>query len=410
MMPGMVPNPIVGVSLSQMVAAPIEVESSNLKADANTSELHKSYLRALEQADDEESNIEVLNKASFQPFTQAILRAPKVTVPQAATEIPDLLSGFEKVVKGMKVVPTAATSLPSNTPQDHSPPFTSRSFDEFHRFLSKDEISLLDETTADTPQCNPSSHDNKTIQSTSAIALDTDALFTAGSYALLSEVNGHGSTLPTFNISGGHNLYEVENILQQVERHRIHHEPSSKSETMSSDSSYGGRFTGNSPSGRSSSNPPTDVTISNRQSNVGPLSSPSTTKTNYVNATLITASMWSRNHHITASSRSEDANIVSGSEPSGGSSSSRSNASNTSSGTNAAGATFNQDDSSEEEGLTSSGGEFDSAEDDDMNGNGRDQQQSPSSSCNLPPRKRAKGIDKHLQRIEHGKRKKVQFQ
>ena len=429
MMPGMVPNPIVGVSLSQM-AVPMDVGSSNL-VEAHTSELHKSYLRALEQADDEESNIDVLNQSSSQPLTQVIPQPFITTAPQVPTEMPDLLSGFEKVVKGMKdVLPGTAlshadTSLPYNPSQEYSPPFTSRSFDEFHRFLGKDEISLLDTSAAtapppDDPRLHQNAHvttttlDSESILPTPAITLDTDALFTAESYALLAEANGHDSSVHSFTISVGHNVYEVENILQQVQTHRHHHEPPSKSETMSSHSSYCGQFTGNSPTflGCTNGNPPSDVTISNRPSNVGPLSNASTT-TNFADAMTTAACKSSRNHHVTASSRSDDANMVSGSEPSGGSSSSRSNTSNTSSGTDTAGTTSNEDDGSEEEGLTSSGGEFDSAEDDDNNGNRHDQQQSPSSLSNSPPRKRAKGINnnyKHQQRKEHGKPKKVQFQ
>jgi hypothetical protein len=425
MMPGMEPNPMVGATISQMVA-PMVVGSSSA-AEAHTSELHKSFLRALEQADDEEANIEVPNQPISQPLTQEVPRPLIATILQATTELPDLLSGFEKVVQGMKVEPPAVShppaSLPSSTPQEYSPPFTSRSFDEFHRFLGKDEISLLDSSTAmtplpDIPPLIQNSHvttttmDSESILPTPAVAVDTDALFTAESYALLAEASGHRSNVQSFPISGGHNAYEVENILQQIQTHRRHHEPPSKCETMSSHSSYCERFIGNSAAYLvcSNANPPTDVTISNRPLNVGPLSNPST-NTNFVDTIVATTSISSRNHHVTATSQSEDANIVSGSEPSGGSSSSRSNTSNTSSGTDTAGTTSNEDDGSEEEGLTSSGGEFDSAEDDDNNGNGHDQQQSPSSSSNSPPRKRAKGAtNKHPQRSAHGKPKKVQFQ
>ena len=423
MMPGMVANPITGTSFSQMVV-PMAVGSSS-PADAHTSELHKSYLRALEQADDDESNIEVPNQSSSQPLTQIIAPPLFVADPKVTTEMPDLLSGFEKIVQGMKNVPPTAThdvsTQPSNMSQDYSPPFTSRSFDDFHRFLGKDEISLLDTSTAvpEIPHVNQNSHvttttmDCDSILPSPVVALDTDALFTAESYALLVQANGHVSTVQSFPVTGSHNVYEVENILQQIQTHRSHHEPPTKSETMSTHSSYCDRFTGNATSflGCLNENPPTDVTISKRPLNVGPLSNPSAT-TNFADVRVATTSTSNRNHHITATSQSEDANIVSGSEPSGGSSSSRSNTSNTSSGTDTAGTTSNEDDGSEEEGLTSSGGEFDSAEDDDNNASGHNQQQSPSSSPNSPPRKRAKGTNKHQHRSEHGKAKpkKVQFQ
>lgn len=424
MMPGIVASTSNAMSLPQIVA-PMVVGSSS-PAEAHTTELHKSYLRALEQADDEvASNVDAQNP---QPIMQTVPQPLIAAGPQAATEMPDLLSGFEKVVQGMKGGPSLAiepaTSLQNNTPQEYSPPFTSRSFDEFHRFLGKDEISLLDTSTdpqAESPQGNQNSHvttttmDSQAILPTPAIALDTDALFTAESYALLAQENRHRPSLQSFPISGSHNVHEVENILQQVQTHRNHHDPPTKSETMSSHSSYSERFTNISPSfhGHSNANPPIDVTISHRPSNVGPLSNSSTIK-NYTDTMKSTANGSNRNHHVTASSQSEDANIVSGSEPSGGSSSSRSNTSNTSSGTDTAGTTSNEDDGSEEEGLTSSGGECDSAEDDDniINTNGHDQQQSPSSSSsNSPPRKRAKSSNKHQQqRSDRGKPKKVQFQ
>lgn len=425
MMPGIVAGTSNAMSLPQVVA-PMMVGSSS-PAEAHTTELHKSYLRALEQADDE-----VASNADAQNLQRKMQAVPQSLIgdgPQAAGELPDLLSGFEKVVQGMKGGPSLgiepATSLQNNTPQEYSPPFTSRSFDEFHRFLGKDEISLLDTSTttdpqAETSQENQNSHvttttmDSEAILPTPAIALDTDALFIAESYALLAQENGHRPSLQSFPISGRHNVHEVENILQQVQTHRNHHDPPAKSETMSSHSSYSERFTGMSPSfhGHSNANPPIDVTISHRPSNVGPLSNSSTIK-NYTDTMIITANGSNRNHHVTASSQSEDANIVSGSEPSGGSSSSRSNTSNTSSGTDTAGTTSNEDDGSEEEGLTSSGGECDSAEDDDniINTNGHDQQQSPSSSSsNSPPRKRTKSSNKHQQRSDRGKPKKVQFQ
>ena len=427
MMPGMVLNPAVMVlpplpPQQQQQPMPMVIGSSQSPAQGHTSELHQSYLRALEQVDDDESNQEKKPSASS---------AHPLTVLPATTEIPDLLSGFEKVVQGMNV--GSPTELSNNrtttttTPPEYSPPFTSRSFDEFHRFLGKDEISLLDtapSTITQGPPLPQNSHVTaaaitESILPTPAIALDTDALFTAESYALLVEASrsdsGSASNVPLFPISDGQCAYEVENILQQVQETH----PNNSSDAHST---YYESFANNHvPTfpGHSTANPPTDVTFSHRPSNVGPLSTPSTTSrlcynTDNVMAPTTTLLLSNRNHHhVTASSQSEDVNIVSGSEPSGGSSSSRSNTSHTSSGTDTAGTTSNDDDGSEEEeeGLMSSGGEFDSAEDDDGSSNiqnGADQ--TPSSSPLSPPRKRAKGSHKHPQRSAQGKAKKVQFQ
>jgi hypothetical protein len=414
--PGMVPNPkLLLQSPSQLVPtttttvaaseSPIDPmipgSAPAVPIQANT-ELHESYLRALRQAtDDERLNTDTKPPATNSNGMQRHAMPVVGTIPAvSSTEIPDLLSGFERVVQGMKEAPIATTSeevevqsSTAVTSNEYSPPFTSRSFDEFHRFLGKDEISLLDTVAPppppDAPYVNQNTHVtvnalNKNSIANPAVTVDTNALFSAESYALLTQESSlqasrHSAAypIPPLPNGGRNNAQDVENILQQLHTHCTHREPPRKSETMSTTSSlYGtGSSSISNPSNAAAlhdghlTNPhfPMNVTIPNHSTIVGPLSNPPATK-----GGLVTNS--NRNHiHVTATSQSEDVNIVSGSDPSGGSSSSRSNTSNTSSGTDTTGGTTsNEEDGSEEEGLTSSGADCDSAEDDDINNNTND--------------------------------------
>jgi hypothetical protein len=430
-MPRMVPNPNVR-PIVPSIAEPMVVESS-CPMEADASELQRSFLEALQQAD--------INRP-IGNGTQEASAPVQPNIAQSSTDIPDLLSGFERVVQdmnnGVHESTRVVTNSKSTVSQEHSPPFTSRSFDEFHRFLGHDEMSLLDNSAnvpmPEIPYVNQNTHvtateldgkNRKSILPTSTIAFDTTALFSAESYAMLQqdsrlEANPYGANvIPQSAGRANSSVGEVESILEQIQTHRHHrrhhHFPTQKSETMSTHSSFYDSVTTNSPNsnGNLNANPPKDVTISNRSSTVGPLSSLSTTKS-YSTTSVSTAPTTNNNRHrhTNASSQSEDVNIVSGSEPSGGSSSSRSNTSNTSSGTDTAGTTSNEDDASDE-GLTSSGGEFDSAEDDDTNHNNRHEPHSPSSDT-TSPRKRGKRMNNHnkhqSQRGELGKQKRVKFQ
>jgi hypothetical protein len=412
------------------------VSGSNSSMPVNTSELHKSYLRALKQAEDEvlsSANTDVRNARNHdalngpQTVSSSVQLPPPITKATIA-EIPDLLSGFEQVVKGMKDIvperpPQIATNPTVGAPHEYSPPFTSRSFDEFHRFLGKDEISLLDtiSTSANTVEnrktsMNTNAHvttnamNPEVILPQSSIELDTAALFAAESYSMMaqslaSEASQHVAYSMSLPSHGINEVVNVESILQQVQAHRDYHAPPNKSESMSTNSSF---------FGISMINPPANVSIPNHATNISLSSNPSNTST--------------RKHHVTASSQSEDVNIVSGSEPSGGYSSSRSNTSNTSSNTDT---TSNDDDGSDDEegGLTSSGGEFDSAEDDDNinnnnnNSNNHNNYMDPQhdeqsfSPTTVPPRKRVKynNIKQSKQQRgeqlqQQGKAKRVQFQ
>jgi hypothetical protein len=120
--------------------------------------------------------------------------------PGAATpktnELPDFLTGFDKVTKrvagqGQDTIQTP----PAEGTLHYSPPYTSQSFDDFHRFLGKD-LSPLGETD-DQKTSASSTRDSRqpqlslvatTTQAARAIPeIDTMALFTAESYAMFAQ-------------------------------------------------------------------------------------------------------------------------------------------------------------------------------------------------------------------------------
>ena len=104
---------------------------------------------------------------------------------------PDFLSGFDKAVNRE---PTTSKELVSNKNDAYSPPFTSRSFDDFHRLLGKD-LTPLGEVAPSAAASEPGTTGNLTKpdvhqQSNDKPAIvvpDTTALFTAESYALFAQ-------------------------------------------------------------------------------------------------------------------------------------------------------------------------------------------------------------------------------
>jgi len=130
---------------------------------------------------------------------QAPLPAPanlSFSVPfVGSSDAPDFLSGFDKVAVGMAAIdPLHNSNSSASQPHkvegasafQHSPPFTSRSFDDFHQFLGKD--------------IGPA--DTKVATSTAA-AIDADsyALFAAESAA--AAASQHAAYLPNINNHAG---------------------------------------------------------------------------------------------------------------------------------------------------------------------------------------------------------------
>lgn len=205
---------IAGLHSTSFPAVPATTGTS--LTEAHTKQLHESYLRALQQTCEEEGRaLKKLTTPSLVTDGQqrvgslAVNASPSVrqisihdqSKQSHATEIPDLLSGFENIAKNS--VSSSSTdcalalrahgqsfAMNPASDLDHerktsvmtstlpgSPPFTSRSFDDFHRFLGKD-LTLDSDVTG--------SEINTSISSVSHVVLDTSALFAAESYAMFA--------------------------------------------------------------------------------------------------------------------------------------------------------------------------------------------------------------------------------
>jgi len=104
----------------------------------------------------------------------------------------DFAADFDKVALSLIPERTSAPQTDEQQELQCSPPFTSRSFDDFHRLLGKD-ISPLDDGTADattTKSPRPTKCVIKSIEEKSSpekVLLDSSALFTAESYAMFAQ-------------------------------------------------------------------------------------------------------------------------------------------------------------------------------------------------------------------------------
>jgi hypothetical protein len=123
---------------------------------------------------------------------------PRGSAPPKTNELPDFLTGFDKVTcifKHGAAQGTATTDAPPTVGiPPYSPPFTSRSFDDFHRVLGKGWCPLdetVDQKTSSSstrdPQQPHSSLASTAQTSQSILEIDTMALFTAESYAMFAQ-------------------------------------------------------------------------------------------------------------------------------------------------------------------------------------------------------------------------------
>ena len=143
-------------------------------------QLHQTYLSVLENMSDDENPEEVEQMKKVAPLSEkndpnsdlqtqhgdehasqprdhsasqsTSVNSASMTVNPSNHEMPDFLSGFDKVTaaSGGNQIQTS----PSQGQDQYSPPFTSRSFDDFHRFLGN--LSPL--ATAKTSGNNPAGH------------------------------------------------------------------------------------------------------------------------------------------------------------------------------------------------------------------------------------------------------------
>lgn len=156
-----------------------------------------------------------------QKQTNATNQPPLRIDPPPETHFPDFMAGFDTI--------TNHRPLDQNELQC-SPPFTSRSFDEFHRFLGKD-LSPLDEG-------NESSHEQTEVgmelhtddkAETKKLSLDTTALFTAESYAMFAQQSAVAASQHAAYLSQSHHIsprhsatpgsFDFDNTMKLVSHH-----------------------------------------------------------------------------------------------------------------------------------------------------------------------------------------------
>jgi hypothetical protein len=286
----------------------------------HTKLLHESYLRALQEAEEEESpvvkpttndetvvaSLPAIPESQPPPTHHAasplslVQSQPSVpSAPITTVQIPDFLAGFEKALQNTKPPAVSTAAMPS---LPFSPTFTSRSFEDFHRFLGN--ASILDAS--------------KNISKASAVVgpetttnfvHDTTALFTADSYAMFAqqsamEASRHGAyfipgepQLPTAYIQKGVTL-DVDGMLKLVSEHAFGSSVTTVSTQQEPPKVQKPRKT--------VTIPRASVTFSVYKKAEQPAATADQTKTK---------------EHTPAVERFENANMVSGSEPSGSSSS-----------------------------------------------------------------------------------------
>lgn len=169
-----IPTPVVGHTK--------QLQESFMKALQQTAGTAAPVVAALQQGVPTNATVVPQPATSLQQVSNA---APQAVVPikqepagHVVTNngLPDFLAGFDKITQSASAVAAANTAVPSEPEAGpHSPPFTSRSFDDFHQLLGKDL----------TPLASESQTDNK--KATSTTFHDTTALFTADSYAVFAQ-------------------------------------------------------------------------------------------------------------------------------------------------------------------------------------------------------------------------------
>jgi hypothetical protein len=183
-------------ALKQKSPAPVAAASTPQATSIGAS--HTSQVRSTKQAD---VGLPVPAPAlSWAPSVSAKhghANGPSCAAPET-NALPDFLTGFDKVTSNPKHgaaqgKPTIDAPPTGGNPQ-YSPPFTSRSFDDFHRLLGND-LSPLDETV-DQKTSASSTQDQRqphlslaaTAQASQSIReIDTMALFNAESYAMFAQ-------------------------------------------------------------------------------------------------------------------------------------------------------------------------------------------------------------------------------
>jgi hypothetical protein len=221
---------ITVVPMAQAVAAPMMAATNNSAEHVNddASQLRQSFLRALHQTEersqgsvsgtDEENTL-----GSKQSPQQQSSHEPQ------SLDRPDFLSDQTGATRSNQIEQTIASPV-NNLPDQDSPPFTSRSFDDLHSLLGKGLTPLGHYTTG---QSTGNSLFDK--NATAYAKPDTLALFTAESYAMFAqesalEASRHDAYLVPSRMDNGcqqHNdhSFDIEGMVhlvsEEMSRHRL---------------------------------------------------------------------------------------------------------------------------------------------------------------------------------------------
>ena len=132
------------------------------------------------------------DKSSKSKIVQYKSVAPNVASISEQPNFPDFMAGFDKVALSIRPEYSGAQISDEQTLLQCSPPFTSRSFDDFHRLLGSD-LTPLDDGAS---EASPKNADLKGLankpcteveQELRKARIDTTALFTAESYAMFAQ-------------------------------------------------------------------------------------------------------------------------------------------------------------------------------------------------------------------------------
>lgn len=198
--PVIAPTPTIrsGTGLTRVQHAPETAPVDQTKL------LHQSFMNAMEQKTSAPAPQATTQHAQASSLMGAGVRAPAPTSSWAPSvsakpdELPDFLTGFDNVTSNLKHGAAQGKPTTDAPPTDgdsrYSPPFTSRSFDDFHRLLGND-LSPLGETADQKTSTSSTRNSQQPLSSLVAITqtsqstreIDTMALFNAESYAMFAQ-------------------------------------------------------------------------------------------------------------------------------------------------------------------------------------------------------------------------------
>jgi hypothetical protein len=144
-------------------------------------------------------------------------------------DFPDFMAGFDNVALSIKPDPSILPPPAHRNSLQCSPPFTSRSFDDFHRFLGED-LAPLDGTVV-----------SSTKDEADKGLLDNSALFTAEAYAMFAQESTVAGSHHAAYLAGEHDeqlsrterigSFDIDSALKMVSHHVLPAAPTASTMT-----------------------------------------------------------------------------------------------------------------------------------------------------------------------------------